>query len=63
MYLATINHRINLMKIITTYLFPPIPLRNFDWHATIEGHEGEGLHAFGRTEQEAIENLKEQLDN
>jgi len=50
------------MKIITNYLFPPIPDRNFDWHATIEGREEKGINGFGATEQEAIEDLKEQLN-
>lgn len=50
------------MKISTSYLCPSIPIRDFDWHATIEGHEGEGINGFGRTEQEAIEDLQQNME-
>lgn len=45
-------------KIITSHVFPPIPQRCFDWSAHIDGRE-EGPYGFGRTEQEAIRDLKE----
>ena len=50
------------MKIVTTYVCPPIPMRDFDWHATFEGLEGEGINGFGRTEEEAIEDLQQNND-
>lgn len=28
------------MKIITVHVFPPIPIRYFDWHAYLDGQEG-----------------------
>lgn len=45
------------MKINTSYLFPPIPMREFDWCATRDGYDEGGLQGFGKTEQEAIEDL------
>lgn len=50
------------MKIVTKYDPPPIPLRNFDWHAvTTDYDEGEPI-GYGRTEAEAIADLREQLE-
>ena len=48
----------NRDKIITNYIFPPIPLRQFDWIAYYDGEE-EGHVGFGRTEAEAIADLQE----
>lgn len=46
--------------IVTTYSPPPIPVRCHDWTATREGYEpGEPLGS-GATEQEAIDDLREQ---
>lgn len=57
------------MTIRTNYLHPPIPLRCFDWSAidadTYDGAtDSPNRHqiGYGKTENEAIENLKEQLD-
>lgn len=51
-------------KIITNYDPKPIPDRRFDWSAVTEDYDGEGSPAgFGRTEQEAITDLLEQLDD
>jgi hypothetical protein len=47
-------------KIITKFEHPPIPLRHLDWVAIYEGDEEDGLRGWGSTEQEAIENLKNQ---
>lgn len=41
-------------KIITTFVHPPIPLRNFDWCATYDGEDEEGNRGWGATDQEAI---------
>lgn len=49
------------MKTITTsHVFPPIPLRQFDWLAGYDGEEESQQYGWGRTEQEAIDNLKAQ---
>lgn len=61
--------------ISTDCVCPPIPTRNFDWiavddntyDASFEGsdetgdHWSQGAHGMGTTEQEAIEDLLEQL--
>ena len=57
------------MRIKTHYDPPPVPLRQFDWHAidddTYDGAEDAGPLArvigYGRTEQDAIDDLMEQL--
>ena len=45
------------MTIKTAYIFPPIPLREFDWVAVRDGYEEGDLQGFGKTEQEAINDL------
>jgi len=47
-------------KIITINECPPIPSRNYDWVAYREDSDEDGLQGRGKTEQEAINNLKEQ---
>jgi len=49
------------MKIITQNIFPPIPVRCYDWLAYIDGDE-EGLKGFGATEAEAVADLNGQID-
>ena len=53
-----------MRKIVTTYVYPPIPIREFDWQAHFDGDEpndnGSMLAGHGRTEQEAISDLIEQ---
>jgi hypothetical protein len=45
-------------KIITNFIYPPIPLRTCDWEAHYDGQEEWGS-GYGRTEQEAIASLLE----
>lgn len=60
------------MKIITRYWPPPIPVRQFDWSAVTDDYEAESdsegswsSHPVGRgaTEQEAIKDLLEQMED
>lgn len=47
-------------KIITAYIYPPIPTRCFDWSAHYEGEEDEQMdQGWGRSEVEAITDLKD----
>lgn len=46
-------------KITTNHVFPPIPMRQFDWAAY---RDPEGRVGWGRTEAEAIAELKELED-
>ena len=52
--------RLNVM-VRTAHIFPPIPIRNFDWIAYDDGNE-EGPTGFGRTQQDAIDNFCLQAD-
>lgn len=46
-------------KIITDYVFPPIPDRRFDWCAYYENDvENQNLYGWGKTKEEALEDLK-----
>jgi hypothetical protein len=49
------------MKIVTEYVFPPIPLRQFDWRATLDGYEPGDPMGEGPTEEAAIADLMAQL--
>lgn len=44
-------------RIVTTHVHPPIPQRSFDWMAHYEGFEECGDRGYGRTEQEAVDDL------
>jgi hypothetical protein len=44
-------------KIITVNVYPPIPLRQFDWMAHYEGDEEYGARGYGRTEADAVRDL------
>jgi hypothetical protein len=49
------------VKIVTEYVYPPIPIRRFDWLAYYDGME-EGVTGTGATEAEAIADLIENND-
>ena len=49
------------MEIVTDLVYPPIPIRDYDWNAWVDGEE-ECITGWGRTEEAAIADLKEQLD-
>lgn len=51
------------MDIVTTYICPPIPTRAFDWTATQDGYEPGDPIGYGRTQQEAIDDLLDQLED
>lgn len=50
-------------KIRTDNIFPPIPDRRFDWCAVFDDYEPGGPIGYGRTEQDAINDLTEQYDD
>ena len=54
-----------MLEIVTRYWAKPIPLRQFDWEAWLDGDEpndnGQMRCGFGRTEAEAINDLIEQV--
>ncbi|MFA6984609.1 MAG: hypothetical protein WC213_00185 [Arenimonas sp.] len=53
------------MKIVTNYVYPPIPIRQFDWSAIDDDtYDGEGcLIGYGATEQEAIDDLLDKMND
>lgn len=44
--------------IVTTFVHPPIPDRRWDWCAYFSGEEESGNYGWGRTEQEAVNELE-----
>lgn len=44
-------------KIITSHVCPPIPWRDFDWCAYFDGEEELAYCGYGRTAQDAIDDL------
>lgn len=53
------------MKIKTEHVYPPIPIRQFDWCAYDDDtYDGPGSRiGHGATEQAAIDDLLEQIEN
>ena len=51
------------MKIHTDHIFPPIPIRDRDWCATVDGYEPGDPIGWGATEQDAIDDLMDQLED
>lgn len=47
-------------NIITSYDYPPIPTRDYDWSAIREGYDEGDLIGYGKTEQDAINDLVRQ---
>lgn len=52
----------DLIKIVTDHQYPPIPYRNMDWVAFEDGKEEDGIYGYGKTEQEAIDDLLDNLE-
>lgn len=46
--------------IITSFVYPPIPVRQFDWQAVRDGYEEGDRVGYGPTEEDAIRDLLEQ---
>lgn len=58
-----INHseikKTKMKKIITNHECPPIPIREYDWSALREDWDLDEPIGYGRTEQDAIDDLIE----
>lgn len=50
-----------LREVKTSHVYPPIPIRTMDWSAWFDGRE-EGCVAHGRTEEDAVNNLLELVE-
>lgn len=48
----------------TNHEYPPIPIRSFDWSATLDSYSGEPSDpiGYGATEAEAVRDLVEQVE-
>lgn len=51
------------MKIITDYWAKPIPTDQYDWSAVTDNYEPGCPIGYGKTEEQAIANLREQLED
>lgn len=49
-------------KVITENVYPPIPDRRWDWSAVFDGYEPGDPIGRGPTEEAAIEDLLEQIE-
>lgn len=56
------THIVNGTKIQTEHVFPPIPVRTMDWSAVTDNYDLGHPIGRGATEQAAIDDLMEQLD-
>jgi hypothetical protein len=54
MTITSRKHNEQLPRIVTTHVYPPIPVRTFDWHAYFDGEEESGIDGYGPTREEAI---------
>jgi hypothetical protein len=52
--------KVEMPKIKTRFIHPPIPIRSFDWEATRDGYDKGDPVGFGRTEELAKADLLEQ---
>ena len=50
------------LHIITEFTYPPIPKRDWDWAAYLDGYEPGDPVGHGASEAEAIADLKAQID-
>lgn len=41
----------------TNFIYPPIPIRKFDWIAWFDGYEETKIAGYGETEAEAVSDL------
>lgn len=51
-----------MSKIITNFVYPPIPIRSFDYVAYREGDEETGPFGWGDTEEKALTDLQYELE-
>lgn len=48
------------MEIVTRHIYPPIPVRQYDWEAHYDDYDEGDPIGYGSTEQQAIDDLKQQ---
>ena len=57
-----LNQTVNGRKIVTSRFIKPIPVRSFDWEATFDDYDLGDPIGFGRTEEEALADLMQYVD-
>jgi len=50
------------LVIVIEHTYPPIPIRDFDWHAYLDGREEDGNYGHGRTKYQALHDLIDRLE-
>ena len=50
------------LLISVDYIWPPIPTRQFDWSAVVDGHEDHGPYGYGPTKDAAVADLMLRLE-
>lgn len=51
-----------IVDIVTENTHPPIPVRTHDWHAWVDGTEEDGDYGWGPTEEDALRDLADRLE-
>ena len=51
-----------MICIVTEYVYPPIPMRDFDWRAYDQDNPEYSIYGWGKTEEEAINDLLESVE-
>lgn len=51
------------IEITTSNVYPPIPIREFDWCAYFDGEEETGRYGWGVTEASAIKDLRQRYED
>jgi hypothetical protein len=51
------------VTVVTSHVYPPIPIRYMDWQATLDGYEPGDLIGNGSTEAEAVMDLYQQIED
>lgn len=51
------------LQLEVNFIFPPIPIRNFDWSVTAAGYEPGMIIGYGRTIAQALDNYVEQHED
>lgn len=54
---------VSALRIVTDHVYPPIPDRRWDWSAVTDNYEPGEPIGHGRTEQAAIDDLLQQLED
>jgi hypothetical protein len=52
-----------MAKVITTYVHPAIPVREFDYQSTLDGYEPGEPIGWGATPAESVADLMEQIED